>query len=175
MKNKQIIWYTFLVILMCVSIGMNAFSLLKQKKVAYINNAVLFESFQGTKEFKLKLKKEDNRRQTIIDSLQLELVNLNNQIQTNPKNEKLIELYKNKGMYSQQLINEFEYLHEKNNQEYTEQIWTQINDYVVAYGKEKNWDYIYGASGNGSLMYGSEEENITNEVIAYINEKYEGF
>lgn len=49
-------------------------------------------------------------------------------------------------------------------------IWDNINRKVSQYGKEKGFDYIFGANGDGSIMYASEENDITNEIIEYINQ-----
>ena len=48
-------------------------------------------------------------------------------------------------------------------------VWEQINRAVAEFGKEKGYDYIFGAKGDGSIMYASDEKDITKEVIAYIN------
>jgi outer membrane protein len=49
-------------------------------------------------------------------------------------------------------------------------IWDQINAKINAYGKEQGYDYIFGAKGDGSIMYASDKKDITKEVIAYINQ-----
>ena len=59
-------------------------------------------------------------------------------------------------------------------QEYTSQIWTQINTYVKEYGQQNDYSYILGANGSGSIMYGLESQNITDVVIEFVNKKYEG-
>lgn len=48
-------------------------------------------------------------------------------------------------------------------------IWEKINQKINEYGKEKGYDYIFGAKGDGSIMYASDAKDITKEVIAYIN------
>jgi outer membrane protein len=48
-------------------------------------------------------------------------------------------------------------------------IWEKINQKVNDYGKEQGYDYIFGAKGDGSIMYASDKKDITKEVIAYIN------
>jgi len=48
-------------------------------------------------------------------------------------------------------------------------IWEKINLKVNEYGKENGYDYIFGAKGDGSMMFASDQKDITKEVIAYIN------
>jgi outer membrane protein len=42
------------------------------------------------------------------------------------------------------------------------------------YGKKHGYDFIYGAQGSGNLMYANGQKNITDEVLKYINERYQG-
>jgi outer membrane protein len=53
-------------------------------------------------------------------------------------------------------------------------IWTQLNQYITEYGKTKDYEYILGANGSGSLMYADSTLNITEEVTAFANKKYSG-
>lgn len=39
---------------------------------------------------------------------------------------------------------------------------------------KKGYRYIFGAEGSGVLMYADERNNITKEVIEYINARYKG-
>jgi outer membrane protein len=48
-------------------------------------------------------------------------------------------------------------------------IWDKINRKINDYGKEQGYDYIFGAKGDGSIMYASDKKDITKAVIAYIN------
>lgn len=48
-------------------------------------------------------------------------------------------------------------------------IWTELNKRIEQYGKEMGYTYILGANGDGSIMYGNEAEDITEELIKYIN------
>ena len=56
---------------------------------------------------------------------------------------------------------------------YTADIWKRINHYVSDYGKTEGYDFIFGATGDGGLMYANDVNDITDEVILYLNKKYE--
>ena len=58
--------------------------------------------------------------------------------------------------------------------EYEEQILKQLNQFIYDYGKENGIDFIYGASGNGNLMYASDKYDITETIIKYVNQRYSG-
>lgn len=48
-------------------------------------------------------------------------------------------------------------------------IWTELNKRIEEYGKKMGYTYILGANGDGSIMYGDEAEDITEELIKFIN------
>jgi len=58
--------------------------------------------------------------------------------------------------------------------EYDSEIWARINTYVQEFGHENDYSIIFGAAGNGSIMYSDSTVNITQDVLRYMNEKYDG-
>lgn len=58
--------------------------------------------------------------------------------------------------------------------EVSQQVWNRINDYMQLYGKQNNFAIVLGTQGNGNIMYGNKEYNITDAFIEYANKKYEG-
>jgi outer membrane protein len=59
-------------------------------------------------------------------------------------------------------------------QQYTDEVWKQLNQYIKEFGIENGYDYIIGANGEGSLMYAKEQHDISKELTLYVNEKYAG-
>jgi outer membrane protein len=53
-------------------------------------------------------------------------------------------------------------------------IWDRINNYVKEYGEKNGYDYIFGANGDGTVMYADGSEDITNDITTYINLRYAG-
>ncbi len=47
-----------------------------------------------------------------------------------------------------------------------------ITDYLKEYNKEKNYQFIISNSLGGPLLYASDKQNITNDVVEGINAKY---
>jgi outer membrane protein len=60
------------------------------------------------------------------------------------------------------------------NEKYRNEINIQINKYVEEYAKENNYDVILGGNGSGNIMYLKNDINITDDVLVYINKKYNG-
>jgi outer membrane protein len=57
---------------------------------------------------------------------------------------------------------------------YDEQILEQLSQYIKDYGFNNDYDYVFGATGDGNILYGAEPADITEEVIEYINASYQG-
>ena len=125
------------------------------KKQAYIENYKVYESFKAKKELEAQLLNLKSANKMRLDSIRL-LV----------KDEQT-ELY-----YRQQAL-QIEQEEEEAALKYNTQIWNQLNSYVQEYGKANSYDFIQGATGSGSMMYAREDLDITDEIIEYVNKKYE--
>jgi len=138
------------------------------EKTAYIDNYQVFEGFAGKKELEQRHKKEGLQKQQVLDSMKVQLIAMKQQVDPN------IEQLKAYEQRYVALSRQFNQEVEARNNEYTAEVWKQINQYVIDFGKEQDYDYIFGSATNGSLMYAKDSKEITKEVIEYINKKYAG-
>lgn len=137
----------------------------REKKTGYVLLNDVYEKFELSKELNGKFEALQNKRNTLLDSIRYNV--------SVAERQKLKELDYYKQMYDYK-ASEFEKSNLQVREQFDEQVWKQVNQYMLEYGKEKGYAYIYGATGNGSLMYGAATENITDEVIAFVNAKYKG-
>jgi outer membrane protein len=56
----------------------------------------------------------------------------------------------------------------------TQTVINDINDYVKEYGEKNNYRIILGASGGGTIMYASDEADLTQEILLGLNKEFEG-
>jgi Skp family chaperone for outer membrane proteins len=61
---------------------------------------------------------------------------------------------------------------EQRNKEIEAMIWKRLNPYLIDFGKENGYEYIYGANGTGNVLYADEHQDITEEIIKYVNQRY---
>lgn len=141
----------------------------REKKVAYVTTMKVFDGFTMKKEVEIKYQKIQIAKQTFLDSLRLEIQSLE-AVKKDFNEEKWNNLKKLYLLKDDQFTQENELLYK----DFTEQIWKQLNQYIEDYGKEKKYDFLFGASGQGNLMYANDKEDKTNEVIEYVNDKYSG-
>jgi outer membrane protein len=130
----------------------------KQERKAYVLNQRIFDEFQGKKELETRLValRQSHRQQ--LDSI----VGL---IKAAKNSEELYTTY-------QQMSESYQLQYEQTSEKYTSEIWSRINRYVTDYGARNNYQVIFGAAGDGGLMYADKKMDITDDVIKFINERY---
>lgn len=149
------------------------------EKTAYVDTTLLYNEFQMKVEYEAKLTKFQEGNRNFLDSLKMDVDIIARRIGTlgiSPRdttNPLVLSYYQRKYIY-QLRTDEFVDQNKKLIEEYKSQILKQINQYVQDYGSENKYTFLYGASGNGTLMYASDSKNISKEVIDYINSRYSG-
>ena len=165
MKRNFII--TSLSLFMAMFIGCNG------DKTAYIDVSTVYGDFALSKKLEKEREMVVNSRQAQLDSIQIELNQISKKFQFKVDSNQLRYFNRKREEYyykERQFAEDNQALLNQHN----EQIMKQLNQYIEDYGKEKGYTYIYGATGNGSMMYADEKVNISKEVIYYINDKYNG-
>jgi outer membrane protein len=165
LKNKLNLLIIFNILLIGLLITCFAFMLLEpNKRIAYVDNNKLFEGFNMTKELKRVGEKEFNTRKKGLDLMYSKL-----QTQTIPERDKK--------MLMQQFIREKEELEQFNQSFATEEaskIWSRIHDYSNEFSQENKYQLIIGSQSKQAVLFADENVDVTNELITYINKKYEG-
>lgn len=142
-------------------------------RTAYVDIHEVFEKFEGTKELNARLTNLSSKQKSLLDSMSFKLRAMQSNINENSPRAVLTSFNTQQNNY-QVLNSEFTQQYEQQDQEYQTMVWKQINQYIQEYGKENGYDYIYGANGNGTMMYASDQKNITTNILQYINQRYEG-
>jgi len=175
MKGNKVL----VTLLVLVNIALGSWIIIKERtgnrKLGYIIIREVFLDFNMKKELETKYKKTQSARQKILDSLAFEIKLMDKNLQTK-KDVKAEDVNPLKVKEEEFIQKKKQFLEDDAamNQQYDKQIIEQLNQYVRDFGKEKGYDYILGNDANGSLMYAREGDNLTKEVIQYVNEKYEG-
>lgn len=169
MNPKKIIapLIVILAIAFCVFLTLRS-----SKKIAYVNTTQLHESFNLKKELEEKFSKVQLARQNLLDSIKFRIQYLSIKGAALSEQEKLqVNDMQRSYLYKEK---EFSDENDATMQQYSDQIWKQINQYVNDYGKKQGYDLILGATGQGNIMFARPEEDITKDVSEYINRRYAG-
>ena len=139
-------------------------SFFNAEKTVYVDNMKLFDGFYMTKEMKQIGEKQFTARKTILDSLYAKL--RSDKISDSEKEGLMQTFIKGK--------EELELFNQNFASEETSKIWSRIHGYVDEFSKENNYQLILGSENKQSVLYADEKHDITNELLLYINKKYEG-
>lgn len=143
-------------------------------KIGYILSADVYNSFDYKIELEQELETKHNKNKAVLDSLEVNYQMTINSFEGSELTEDQVIGLKRKQKTFFELQEKFENEYTETVQESYGLIWDRINEYVQEYGKSKGFDYIFGANGDGSLMYANEASNLTEEIKIYINQKYSG-
>ncbi len=142
------------------------------KKEAYIDTIKVFNEFDLKKSLEKKLDVSLGNDRHVIDSLKLSLQALYSD-STLLGNERFLNMKS-----IQNDIEQKTYEASQNERiltdKYNTQIWKQLNQYIKEYGKSKDLDLMYGANGQGTILYAKEKYDLSKECIIYVNNKYLG-
>ena len=147
----------------------------KSKKIAFVDNVRLFNEFTLKKEIEKEITGVRTARKNQLDSMRLSLELYKKNIEA----EKVLnkEKVRNFEAAKQQYLLKDEQVQEDNKamaRKGDEQVWKQLNEYVKSYGKESGYEFLLGTSGEGNLMYANEGNDLTSDLIKYVNNKYTG-
>lgn len=142
-----------------IGLGVYVFFNANPDKKAYVVNQRVFDEFKGKQELEAKLGALKSKHKSALDSMA-------EGIQKQAASREQLAQY-------QETLRTFEFEQQELSSRYTADIWKRINQYVSDYGKTEGYDFIFGATGDGGLMYANDVDDITDEVILYLNKRYE--
>lgn len=166
---------TIAIILSAISI-----SNLNNGDVAYVDINRLIHEYKRTevvqKDFEAKSKILKGGADSLLLEWQSELTIYEKERVSMTKKE--LELKQELLQNKQQQINNYQKAIEKQledeDQNITQTVINDINDFVNEYGKKRNYKIIYGATGSGSIMYAEDSADLTDEVLLELNREFSG-
>jgi len=154
------------------------FTSCNQTKIAYINVEDLMKGYDATKALEEKLKAKQEEMTKELDSIGA------------PFQLKVQEYYQNANKMSAQKRAETEQalqqeqqilqarqqqagqVLQQENQTLSEALTKKVDSFVADYAKAKGIQLVFGTSGNGTVMYGDDNLNVTNDILDILNENY---
>ena len=147
----------------------------RNDKIAYVRTVDLFNQFELKKTLSADFQKVENRRKGVLDSLKMRLASIETKLRSSDiKDETTLAAYKENYARYNQLTQQFSNETKQIEERYNEQVWTQLNQYISDFGKEKGYTAVLGAAGNGNIMYANDQNDITEELVEYVNNRLNG-
>ena len=150
-----------------------------QTKIAYVDVEELMKEYKGTKDSEEVMKVKSDKLKSELDSLAA-----NWQAKARAYQQKAQRMSaKNRAEREQVLMQEQQAIGQrqqmiqqqvqKEGQESLKTLYKEINDFVENYAKENGYNFVLGTTGdNGTVMYGEEKADITDDVLVKLNKAY---
>ena len=149
----------------------------EQQKIAFVDNTKVVNEFQKKIDFEEKFKakienfnkKADSMQQAIQVEAQLFQSRAAKMSQSKAE-EEYNTLVQKKQMQDYQLNNEEKQLQAEGQKE-IDTLVKQVKAFIKDYGKTNGYTFILGSNDAGSVLYGSENKDITEEVVIALNKE----
>lgn len=149
----------------------------EQQKIAFVDNTKVVNEFQKKIDFEEKFKakienfnkKADSMQQAIQVEAQLFQSRAAKMNQSKAE-EEYNTLVQKKQMQDYQLNNEEKQLQVEGQKE-IDTLVKQVKAFIKDYGKTNGYTFILGSNDAGSVLYGSENKDITEEVVIALNKE----
>ena len=150
----------------------------QESKIGYVDNVKLMDEYQEKidveEKFKVKVEAFSKKKDSISQAFQLEAQAFQAQAQTmNP--EKAQEQYgmmQQKGQFIGQQLQQEETQLQTMGQTEMDSLVSKVKEEIKAYGKSNQYSYILTGGDGGSVLYGADANDLTEEVIKVLNAKY---
>tara|TARA_R110002167_G_scaffold41560_4_gene126804 strand:+ start:3951 stop:4457 length:507 start_codon:yes stop_codon:yes gene_type:complete len=150
----------------------------QQEKIGYVDNVTLMNEYQAKidveTKFKAKAELMGRKKDSISQAFQIEAqafqAKAASMSQTKAQEE--YALIQQKGQFIGQQIQQEEQQLQLQGQTEMDSIVSTVKKEVKAYGKSNGYSYILGGGDGGSVLYGTEANDLTKEMVKILNDKY---
>lgn len=144
---------------------------LQGDRIVYFDYNKVYNDSDIKNKLEKDLKMVGGKRQSELDSMQMELSFMSKRIAENTSSAQEVSDF-------EELKERFLMLQQKYEEEsirlketYFSQIRKEINDKAILFSEENGYDFVFAAMGDGALMYGKETFDVTDEFKKYVNRK----
>lgn len=152
--------------------------LFSQPRIAYVRNLEIVYGYNGMKQAHTEFTSQTSQWQSNIDTLRIRYQKSLSDYQQNMTRYSAKEKEEQKQLLLRMEADMKKYAgavsEEAKDREakLTEAVLTQINSFIETYAKEKGYDIVLGTEGNGTIVYGKQAYDITDEVLKELNASY---
>ena len=165
-NNRKLIKY---LLVLTVLLGSFVFAIRSyKKKIGFVDVNAVYQDYSLRSEYANELEKLDVHRSMEVDSLQI-VIQSGYLAAASIKNESEAELAQKKIKIYYQRLEQIAQERQRMLEYYDGDIWSKINKHVENFAVLNKIDLLYGATGNGNLMYGNPDLDYTKALSNYIH------
>lgn len=150
-----------------------------QSKIGYVDVEELMKEYDATKAIEADLKVEQEKMAKSLDSLTLafqqkvqDYYKKANRMSNKSRKAKEDELQAEQQML-QAKQQEGQQILQQKSQEGIEKLTKILDSTVAAYAKANKYNMILGTQGNGTVLYGDDQLDLTETILDILNVDYE--
>lgn len=180
-KDKLILRATLLVAILALTMaGLSVGGVFQHRKIAFVRSSDLVYGYLGMKDAHQDFEQKSKVWQANVDTLQQNFQQAYSNFNTQAPSMKAEEKDQQEQLLEQQKQQLLAYTDALNKQAKTEDekitqgVLNQINSFVTEYGQQHDYEIILGTTNGGSLLYGQDGIDITEDLLKALNENYLG-
>lgn len=150
----------------------------QQQKIGYVDNVELMEQYQEKVDVEAKFKTRseamNKKRDSISQAFQLEAQAFQTKAQamSQKKAQEEYALLQQRGQFIGQQLQQEEQQLQQLGQTEMDSIISKVKEEIRSYGKQHGYTYILGGGDGGSVLYGDEAKDLTEEILKILNANY---
>jgi len=164
--------------LLLVAAALTIVSCQEQQKIGYVDNVKLMEEYQEKLDFDGRFKIKDEamlkKRDSISQAYQFEAqaFQIKAQKMAQSKAQEEYNAIQQRAQQMGQLLQQEEQAMRAQGQVELDSIVSTVKREIKAYGKANGYAYILGGGEGGSVLYGKDANDLTDEVVSILNANY---
>jgi len=150
----------------------------EQNKIGFVDNVKLMDGYQEKIDiearYKIKAEALNKRRDSISQAFQLEAQAFQTKAQSMPQTQAQEEygLLQQRGQFMGQQLQQEEQQIQSEGQVEMDSLISKVKKEISAFGKSNGFTYILSGGVGGSVLYGTDTKDLTQDVLKILNEKY---
>jgi outer membrane protein len=151
----------------------------QQDKIGYVDNVKLMDGYQKKKDveasYQVKSEAFARKRDSISQAFQMEAQDLQNKSESMSQNkaqEAFGQLQQKGQMVGQQLQQEEQQM-QRMGQLKMDSVVREVRKTIEEYGESNGYSFILTGGEGGSVLYGKEAADVTEEVLKLLNASYD--
>lgn len=150
----------------------------QQQKIGFVDNVKLMDEYQEKVDveakFKIKADALTKKRDSISQAFQIEAQEFQAKAQkmSQKKAQEEYGLMQQRGQFIGQQLQQEDQQLQASGQTEMDSIVSKVKKEIKAYGKANGYTYILGGGDGGSVLYGDEVLDLTDEIVKILNDQY---
>ncbi len=147
----------------------------QQNKIAYVDYATLMDGFDKKVELETRFQSRAaafaRKRDSISQAFQLEAQDLQSKTQgmSQQKAQEEFSALQQRGQLIGNQLQQEEQRMQQEGQVKMDSLVNEVRERIGAYGEANGYTYILAAGEGGSVLYGSDSQNITDKILEVLN------